>query len=104
MKVLIATATRPKGYSIFNLIRDMCTENELKVKGGFKWTTGPGCTNLAFEIEGDDETAEKLANALTMALMPAKWTTTTDLLPDVDEIDDEILVDVRERFRRRRRG
>lgn len=36
---------------------------------------GYGCLNFGFIIEADDETAERLANQLTMALMPSRWST-----------------------------
>lgn len=88
-KYLIATATKPKGDDNFKelcgLIRSSAEEHELlKVTGGITWVPGPGCNNLAFEIEGDEAEAEKFVSALTMALMPAKWTTTSDEIPEQD--------------------
>ena len=34
---------------------------------------GYGCNNFGFIIDGPDEAAERIANELTMALMPSKW-------------------------------
>jgi hypothetical protein len=40
-------------------------------------TDGPGCANLSIEVEGTEEHIDAFANGITMALMPARWTTTT---------------------------
>jgi hypothetical protein len=53
----------------------------------FLFVRGPGCFNMAFDAIGSDEAAERFANMATMALMPAKWSTTSDKLPDVDTLD-----------------
>jgi len=88
MKVLIATSTIPKSEENFKeicaLIRRAAIEENLTVVEGILWTMGPGCTNLAFEIIGDEEMAETFAKSVTMALMPSKWTTTKDELPTTD--------------------
>jgi len=88
MKILIATSTAPKTEESFkhicSLIRSVAEEKNLKVINGILWTAGPGCSNLALEVEGDNEIAEKLANELTMALMPSRWCITRDELPEVD--------------------
>lgn len=34
---------------------------------------GYGCLNFGFIIDAPDEMAEKFANQITMALMPARW-------------------------------
>ena len=48
-----------------------------------QWTEGPGCANFALACMYEDpKQFEKFANVLTMALMPAKWTTTTDEVQD----------------------
>lgn len=41
---------------------------------------GPGCANLAIGLADDFADAENFVNQLTMALMPAKWESTTDPL------------------------
>lgn len=93
MRILIATATRPKDETsaeiIFGTIRQAAKENGLEVPPGIIWTGGRGCSNMAFDVIGPDDEAEKLANAITMALMPSKWCTTTDSLPDVDTCELE---------------
>jgi len=90
MKILIATAMRPtspdKARTVFQMIRESATLTSLVIPS-FYWTGGPGCTNLAFEVVGDDIEAEKFANELTMALMPAKWCLTSDPLPEWDSVD-----------------
>jgi hypothetical protein len=48
------------------------------------WTDGAGCSNLAMSVEGEEADFEMLANGLTMALMPSKWSTTGDTIPEGD--------------------
>lgn len=94
MRILIATATGPKdetsAETIFGLIRQSALENGLEVPPGIIWTGGRGCSNMAFDVIGPDDKAERLANAITMALMPSKWCTTTDALPNVDTCELEV--------------
>jgi hypothetical protein len=68
------------------MMRESASEGSLAIPA-FYWTDGPGCTNLAFEIVGDEKEAEAFANTLTMALMPAKWSTTNDRIPSWDAVD-----------------
>ena len=88
MRVLIATATGPKddtaGETVFRLIRESAKEGGLEVPDGIIWTGGKGCSNLAFDIIGPDDKAGRFADAVTMALMPSKWCTTQDDLPEHD--------------------
>jgi hypothetical protein len=88
MRVLIATATKPKAMDNFtelcSLFRAAAVEGGLRIPEGILWTSGPGCTNLAFDVEGDEDVAERFIKAITMQLMPAKWTTTKDSLPEFD--------------------
>jgi len=90
MRILIATALRPatadKARTVFQMIRESASEGSLVIPS-FYWTDGPGCTNLAFELIGDPKEAEAFANALTMSLMPAKWSTTADSIPSWDSVD-----------------
>jgi hypothetical protein len=71
----------------FKTIREAASEEGLTIPA-FLYTTGSGCYNLAFEAVGEDVKAEKLANMLTMALMPAKWTTfaANEKLPEIDSV------------------
>ncbi len=91
MRVLIATSAGPTGaaQTVFDIIRKSALEGGLEVPQGIMWTHGPGCSNMAFDIIGPDDKAERFADAVTMALMPAKWGTTTDSLPDVDTCELE---------------
>lgn len=91
MKLLIATSAAPKDQAGFDktcaIIRESLSEEtpHMHVTGGILWTPGPGCSNLALELEGGTtEEQERFAHMLTMALMPAKWTTTKDPIPEVD--------------------
>ena len=90
MKILIATALSPstadKARTLFQMIRESASEGSLVIPA-FYWTGGPGCTNLAFELVGDEKEAEAFANTLTMALMPARWCTTGDPIPSWDSVD-----------------
>ncbi len=91
MRVLIATATGPKNEGSFEQLtkqmRASAAEGNLTIPPGIWWTGGRGCSNLAFDVVGPDDEAERFANALTMAFMPSKWCTTSDSLPDVDTCD-----------------
>jgi len=89
MRILIATATKfadANGFAnVCQIMRDSAAETEMTIPPGIIFTPGPGCNNLAFDLlGGDDDQCERYANALTMALMPSKWSTTADQLPDVD--------------------
>lgn len=88
MKILIATSAWPKSRESFDEIcktfRIEAFEEGVNLVGGILWTRGPACSNLAFELQGDEEIIKKLANKITMALMPSRWTTTKDEIPEVD--------------------
>ena len=95
MKLLVATATRPLNFESFCAqLRRGTEESGMKITSGIIITPGPGCNNLAFELAGYEcqEQADRYADALTMALMPAKWSTTPDNLPteDTNELEDKI--------------
>lgn len=102
MKLLIATSVAPKSKANFaplcTLIRNFVKNEGLEVKGGIYWTYGQGCCNVAMDIPGEDSAVEKVADKLTIALMPAKWTNTGDDIPDHDVCDlllsDEIKEEV----------
>jgi len=86
MKILIATACKPKNGISVQTLFDQIVEAALLdfscVVTKAIWCHGPGCTNLAFEIFGLKDDREKFANQLTMAFMPAKWSTTKDHIPE----------------------
>ena len=72
---LIAFAGRPKDPSSFlDVIRQLSKNDGVDIQGAIL-TTGPGCYNLAILLE---EPNERFAEALTMALMPARYSHTTD--------------------------
>ncbi len=88
MRIVIATLRRPAHAGLlFKTIREAASEEGLTIPA-FLFTTGPGCYNLAFEAVGGNAEAERLANGLTMALMPARWTTfaANEKLPEIDSV------------------
>ncbi len=94
MKILIATSKQPPNQLAFDEVckglRDYFKQDNLEIINGIIWTSGPGCSNLSFELAESNkpiENIEKAVNCLTMNLMPAKWTTTNDPLPAVDTFE-----------------
>lgn len=82
MYLLIATTKTPtaENYESFcQLITEAGTESGL-VAFVYGLYDGPGCANLVIHVETEDSDAilraEQFAKELTIALMPAKWTTT----------------------------
>lgn len=74
LDINIASATKPLNVQgFFTSVQDFARNNgPCRVTAGVV-TAGPGCNNYGFRIEGPEKEAEKLANCLCMALMPAKW-------------------------------
>jgi hypothetical protein len=70
---LIAFMARPQPGFLPSLIA-LSREEGVEIKGALV-THGPGCYNLAFLLPAPNK---PFVNALTVALMPARWTTTTD--------------------------
>jgi len=73
MKCLIAFAGKPMP-TFLDAIVNLSKKDGVDIKGAIL-TYGPGCYNLAIELE---EQNDRYAEALTMALMPAKYCTTED--------------------------
>lgn len=88
MRVLIATATQPKSKEDFTqlcqILRAEAINSGLSIEKGILWTPGPGCSNLAFELTGEDDESKEFINRITIALMPSKCTITRDELPEED--------------------
>lgn len=76
MKYLVAFAGRPKPNFVAEVVR-LAALDGVEILGALV-VPGPGCYNLAYEVEGENE---RFANTLTMALMPAQWSTTADDVP-----------------------
>ena len=76
MDINIASMTRPKDMNAFwQALRDT-----IEGEAGFVFKAavvapGPGCNNYGLRIEGEEKEVENLVNQITMALMPAKWST-----------------------------
>ena len=81
MKILIATTMTPEtadnARTIHNAIAAAVEDAGIKLVGA-TWVKGPGCNNFGIALEGAEAACESLANYLTMAMMPARWTTTSD--------------------------
>jgi len=88
MKILIATSACPQSEESFKGVckglRDEAIDRQVEIVGGIIWCPGYGCCNVSFEVEGEESQIERFANAITLALMPAKWTTTGDDIPEID--------------------
>ena len=80
---LIAFGDKPAPTFVGKL-REICAHEGIDLKGLIV-TTGPGCYNLAIRIPEN----ENFVNQLTMALMPARWSTTQDAVPE-GEFTDEV--------------
>lgn len=71
MWINIAAAVKPNDVpSFFEAIKQFAPEVTAGVIA-----EGYGCNNFGFIIEADEERAEVIANRITMALMPARWST-----------------------------
>jgi len=83
VQYLIATAMKPKSRehcnNVFDIMRESATENGLKVMKAI-WCEGPGCSNLAFEVIGDEGKCERFGAAMNRILQPAKWSNTNDTI------------------------
>lgn len=83
MKVCIATSKKPLDFDKFiTQIKASAAEGNNEIKG-YVIMPGNGCWNHGIIIEGDD--AENFINAITMALMPAKWSIVSDNDPGVTD-------------------
>lgn len=79
--ILIASTKAPDEQTWLefrNEITRACTESYALTVHTICLMDGPGCANLAIEVTGTEENIEAAANALTMALFPARWTFATD--------------------------
>ena len=85
MKYLVAFAGKPKP-TFLPAIVELSKSDGVEIRGALL-TTGPGCYNLAIEL---DEPNEGFIKALTMALMPARWCTTTDPRLKTGEFTSEL--------------
>ena len=71
MWINIAAAKRPNDVdAFFKSVCEFCPEVTAGVIA-----EGDGCNNFGFIIDAPDDRAEQVANQLTMALMPARWST-----------------------------
>jgi len=81
VKYLIATAMRPKSLKhcnkVFDIMRNVAAEHACIITKAL-WCEGPGCSNLAFEIIGDEVECEEFGFSLNHYMQPAKWSETTD--------------------------
>jgi len=85
MKYLVAFAGKPKP-TFLPAIVELSKNDGVEIRGALL-TEGPGCYNLGIELDGPNE---GFMNALTMALMPAKWCVTTDPRLKTGEFTSEL--------------
>lgn len=77
MRILIATTKVPLNSDEFVKCLHRHSKNfNVKVTAA-RGMLGPGCYNLGVAVEGLHDDAKEYANALTLALFPARWTETT---------------------------
>jgi hypothetical protein len=82
--LLIATSKAPSRAnfaSFVEAVRDAGKDDNVSV-GPVALHDGPGCANLVLSVTGTEEDFERYANGLTMAMMPARWTTTEDTIEE----------------------
>lgn len=90
MNILIASLRRPTDpQTFFSTLSHMAKSDDVVVHG-MVLAAGPGCANIALRVSGPPEACEKLANGVTMALQPAKWSLTGDEIPDGVTVRGEI--------------
>lgn len=71
MWINVAAAVKPNNVdTFFKAVREGWPEVTAGVIA-----EGYGCNNFGFIIEASEERAEQIANQITMALMPARWST-----------------------------
>lgn len=84
---VIATSKVPVskelGIGFFHGIRLLSDDYNAKLGDTMHWTSGPGCTNLAFATD-----SEELVKAVCMYLMPARYSITNSPLPEEDTVDE----------------
>jgi hypothetical protein len=70
MDINIAAAKKiaTTSEAFFNAVKEFCPAITAGVIAA-----GPGCNNFGFRINLPDEEAKEVADALAMALMPARW-------------------------------
>jgi hypothetical protein len=73
---LIATAMKPKKDTFIPNLLSIARLEGVEITAVLM-VEGPGCANIAFRLE---EPNEKFAEGLCMALQPAKWSTTGEVL------------------------
>jgi hypothetical protein len=83
---LIAFAGKPANKSFLEVLVQMAKNDGVEIIGAIV-TPGPGCHNLGVLLPAPNE---GFINALTMALQPAKWGTTTDSRLRAGEFVDEV--------------
>ena len=78
MKACIATNLTPSNFDEFlDAVKMLSTEYDVVIQG-YVVVPGSSCANHGMILEGGD--TNKFLDALTMAMMPARWT----IVPDDD--------------------
>jgi hypothetical protein len=79
---LIAFGRKPNPGFLSTLVH-LAKEEGVEIIGA-RMAPGPGCCNIGLRMEEN----EAFINALTVALMPAKWSCTVDVIEDGQFIDE----------------
>jgi hypothetical protein len=83
MKAVIATTKCPTDFDAYiEAIKELAVEKNVVVRG-YIVVYGHGCFNHGIILDGEE--IEEFLNHLTMALMPARWSTVSDDDPGVLE-------------------
>lgn len=82
---LIAIMRKPMP-DFLKTLREVSAAEGVEIRGAVL-TSGIGCYNLGFLLDGENEA---YVNALTLALMPARWCTTEDPQLVAGEYKDEV--------------
>ena len=83
--ILIATSGHPKpgGSDKFfsDVVAAAAKDFSIIITRGY-YTHGPGCYNLALRCHGLEEDINAFGRQLCMAMMPSKWGSTEDEIPE----------------------
>jgi hypothetical protein len=78
--ILIATLLAPKAenWDEFKTVLGFHAAEMHVTAGRIGVTDGPGCCNLSIEVTGPEKDIEHFGNSLCMAMMPSRWSFTSD--------------------------
>lgn len=84
MKICVATYAQPRDFNLFiEQIRGLADNYSVVLQGYVVVGSTRSCLNHGIMVEGTEENCERFADTLAMALMPAKWSRTSDEDPAI---------------------